>query len=154
MLPPGVVVDTLQLTAVVCTASVITRVPALDTLERSLHKVSGVQGWGERFTTGDMPDPDQPTAMRCCWPCTSLVGGPATECPVCHGRSFLRLYTAPFTGRGCGDMSCLPDAVGRLALSLPASMATLFWRRLQLWVQGVRTAYTHSVDRSHAEVCP
>ena len=51
-------------------------------------------------------------------------------------------------------MSCLPDAVVRLALSLPDPLAALFLRRLQGWVQGVRTAYARAVDRSHFQVTP
>ena len=123
-------------------------------LEHCLHAVTRDPERGGHCAAGDMSGPDIPSAMRCCWTCASLVGGPATECPVCRGKSFLRLYTASFTGRRWGDMSCLPDAVVRLALSLPDPLAALFLRRLQGWVQGVRTAYARAVDRSHFQVTP
>ena len=64
----------------------------------------------------------------------SVVCRQATHCPMCRGEPFLRLYAAPHVKQGEVDVSCVPEMVGRLALSLAAPLTTVFLRRLQLWI--------------------
>ena len=73
---------------------------------------------------------------------------------MCHGKSFLRLYTALLTRHHWADMSHLLDAVVSLVLSLPDPLAPLFLQCLQIWIKEVHTAYARSVDRSHFQVTP